>query len=95
MAAASLPALGPWAPPSRTGPLARKYLPVSLTVDLYEGNRIISFKKFISPQPVGGPSKGKIKSGALGRECRTQARRTRARHRGVTSPPEVGQKPAT
>ena len=23
----SLPALGPWAPPSRTGPLARKYLP--------------------------------------------------------------------
>ena len=24
---ASLPALGPWAPPSRTGPLARKYLP--------------------------------------------------------------------
>jgi len=26
-AVASLPALGPWAPPSRTGPLARKYLP--------------------------------------------------------------------
>ena len=27
LAVASLPALGPWAPPSRTGPLARKYLP--------------------------------------------------------------------
>jgi len=26
-AVASLPALGPWAPPSRKGPLARKYLP--------------------------------------------------------------------
>ena len=28
-------------------------------------------------------------------ECRTQTRRSRARHRGVTSPPEVGQTPAT
>jgi len=42
-AVASLPALGSWAPPSRTGPLTRKYLPVSLTVDLCESNKIISF----------------------------------------------------
>jgi len=39
---------------------------VSLTVDLScEGNKIISFKKFISSQPVGGPSKRK-KSGGPG-----------------------------
>ena len=30
---------------------------VSLTVDLCKGNKIISFKQVISPQPVGGPSK--------------------------------------
>jgi len=47
------------------GPLARKYLPGFLTVDHCEGNKIISFKKFISPQPVGGPSKRK-KSGGPG-----------------------------
>ena len=32
----SLPALGPWAPPSRPGPLDRKFYRVSLTVDLCE-----------------------------------------------------------
>jgi len=32
---------------------------VSLTVDLCEGNKIISFKKITSPQPVGGPRKEK------------------------------------
>jgi len=31
----------------------------SLTVDLCEGNKIISLKKNISSQPVGGPSKRK------------------------------------
>jgi len=40
---ASLPALGPWASPSRTGPLAKKYLPAFLTADLCEGNKIIGF----------------------------------------------------
>jgi len=45
------------------GPLARKYLPGFLTVDHCEGNKIISFKKFISPQPVGGPSKRKKAGG--------------------------------
>ena len=38
---------------------------VSLTGDLCEGNKIVSFKKFISPQPVGAPSKRK-KSGGPG-----------------------------
>ena len=51
-------ALGTPPPSSRTGPLARKYR-VSLTVDLCGGNKIISLKKFISPQPVGGPSNRK------------------------------------
>jgi len=43
---ASLPALGPWAPPSRTGPSLKSIYRVSLTVDLCEGNKIISFFKF-------------------------------------------------
>jgi len=53
--------------PSRTGrgPSLESIYRVSLTVDLCEGNKIISFNKFISPQPVGGPQKEK-KSGALG-----------------------------
>ena len=53
---ASLPALGPWAPPAERGPSLESIYRVSLTVDLCEGNKIISFKKFISLQPVGGPS---------------------------------------
>jgi len=56
---ASLPALGPWAPPAERGPLLESIYQVSLTVDLCEGNKIISFNKFISPQPVGGPLKRK------------------------------------
>ena len=56
---ASLPALGPWAPPAERGPSLESIYRVSLTVDLCEGNKIISFKKIISPQPVGGPSKNK------------------------------------
>jgi len=63
---ASLPALGLWPPPpAEWGPLLESIYQVSLTVDLCNGNEIISFKQFISPQPVGGPSKRK-KSGALG-----------------------------
>ena len=56
---ASLPALGPWAPPAERGPSLESIYRVSFTVDLCEGNKIISFRKFISPQLVGGPSKGK------------------------------------
>ena len=57
----SLPALGPWAPPAERGPSPETIYRVSLTVDLCEGNKIISLKKFISPQPVGGPSKRQIR----------------------------------
>ena len=62
---ASLPALRPRAPPAERGPSLESIYRVSLTVDLCEGNKIISLKKFISPQPVGGPSKRK-KSGGPG-----------------------------
>jgi len=65
-AVASLPALGPWAPPAERGPSLESIYQVSLTVDLCEGNKIISLKKFILPQPVGGPSKRKKNPGALG-----------------------------
>jgi len=66
-AIASLPALGPGHPhpPAERGPSLESIYRVSLTVDLCEGNKIISLKKFISPQPVGAPRKEK-KSGALG-----------------------------
>ena len=62
LAVASLPALGPLAPPppARRGPSLESIYRVSVTVDLCEGNKIISFKTFISPQPVGGLSKRKI-----------------------------------
>jgi len=55
-AVASLPALGPWAPPAERGPSLESICRVSLTVDLCERNKI-SFLKFISPQPVGAPQK--------------------------------------
>ena len=45
--------------PRRTRPSLESIYRVSLKVDLCEGNKIISFNKFISPQPVGGPSKRK------------------------------------
>ena len=61
VAVASLPALGPLAPPSRTGPLARKYLPGFRysTVNLCEGNKIIThthpFNGPFSKDYPGGP----------------------------------------
>jgi len=55
----------PWAPPAERGPSLESIYRVSLTVDLCKGNKIISLKKIISPQPVGGPSKRK-KSGGPG-----------------------------
>ena len=62
-AIASLPALVPWAPPSRTGPLARKYLPGFPYS--WSGNKIISLKKFYFTTASWGPPKRK-KPGALG-----------------------------
>jgi len=51
---------GPWhPPPAERSPSLESIYRVSLAVDLCEGNKIISFRKFISPQPVGGPSKRK------------------------------------
>ena len=52
-------------PPADRGPSLESIYWVSLTVDLCEGNKILSFKKFISPQPVGGLQKEK-NPGALG-----------------------------
>jgi len=52
---ASLPALGPWAPPAERGPLLESIYRVSVTVGVCKGNKIFGFTKFISPQPVGGP----------------------------------------
>ena len=63
---ASLPASGPWAPPAERGPLLESIYRVSLTVGVCKGNKIFSFTKFISPQPVGGPSKRKKIQGPLG-----------------------------
>jgi len=62
---ASLLALGPWAPPAERDLSLESIYRVSLTVDLCEGNKIISLKKYISPQPVGAPQKEK-NPGALG-----------------------------
>ena len=53
-------------PPTERGPSLESIYWVSLTVDLCEGNKLISFKQFISPQPVAGPSKRKKNPGALG-----------------------------
>ena len=56
---ASLPALGPWAPPAERGPSLESIYRISLTVDICEGNERISFFLIISPQPVGAPQKEK------------------------------------
>jgi len=53
--------------PRRTRPSLESIYRVSLRVDLCEGNKSISFNKFISPQPVGGPSKRKKNPGPWAR----------------------------
>ena len=62
---ASLPALGPWAPPAERGPSLESIYRVSLTVDLCEGNKIISLKKLFHHSQLGTPQKEK-KSGGPG-----------------------------
>ena len=52
--------------PAERGPSLESIYRVSLRIDLCEGNKIISFRKFISPQPVSGSSKRKKNPGALG-----------------------------
>ena len=68
--------IGALGTPSRTGPSLESIYRVSLTVDLCEVNKIISFKKFSSPQPVGGPSKRKKIRGPWARaQCADWLRR--------------------
>jgi len=43
LAVASLPALGPWTLPAERGPSLESIYRVFLTLDLCEGNKIISF----------------------------------------------------
>jgi len=63
---ASLPALGPWAPPADRGdPSLECIYRVSLTVDLSEGNKIIIFFNYFTTASWG-PSKRKTNPGALG-----------------------------
>jgi len=66
IAVASLPSLGPWAPPAERGPSLESIYRVSLTVDLCEGNEIISFKKIYFTTASWGPLKNKKKSGGPG-----------------------------
>ena len=62
---ASLPALGPWAPPAERGPSLESIFRVSVTVDLCECNKIISLKKLFHHSQLGAPQKEK-KSGGPG-----------------------------
>ena len=62
---ASLPALGPWAPPAERGLSLESIYRVSLTVDLCEGNKIISLKNLLHHSQLGAPQKEK-KSGDFG-----------------------------
>ena len=61
MSVASLPALGPWAPSAERGPSLESIYRVSLTVDLCEGNKIISFFNYFTTASWG-PLKKKKKS---------------------------------
>ena len=55
----SLPALGRWAPLVERGPSLESIYRVSLTVDLGEGNKIISFKNLFHHSQLGAPQKEK------------------------------------
>jgi len=65
-AVASWPALGPWAPPAERRPSLESIYRVSLTVDLCEGNEIISLKKICFTTTSWGPLKKEKKSGGPG-----------------------------
>ena len=62
---ASLPALGLWAPPAKRGISLESVYRVSLTVDLCEGNKIISLTNLFHHSQLGPPQKQK-KSGGPG-----------------------------
>ena len=63
---ASLPALGPWAPPAERGPSLKSIYRVSLTVDLCKGNKIISLKKNYFTTASWGPRQKEKKYGGPG-----------------------------
>jgi len=60
--------IGALGAPSRTGPSLESIYRVSLTVDLCEGNKIISFKKIFHHSQLG-PLKEKKNPGALCPVC--------------------------
>ena len=60
---ASLPALGPWAPAAERGPSLESIYRVSLTADLCEGNKVISFKNLFHRSQLGAPRKEKKSGG--------------------------------
>ena len=62
---ASLPALGPWATAAERGPSLESIYRVSLTADLCEGNKVISFKNLFHRSQLRAPRKEK-NPGALG-----------------------------
>jgi len=57
--------MGPWAAPAERGPSPESIYPVSLTVNLCEGYKIISFKKIFHHSQLG-PLKKKKNPEALG-----------------------------
>jgi len=74
-AVASLPALGPWAPPAECGPSLESIYRVSLTVDVCEGNKIISFKKLFHHSQLGALKKKKIRGPWARTQCAHWLRR--------------------
>jgi len=52
--------------PTPRGPSLESIYRVSLTVDVWEGNKIISFKKLFQHSQLGAPQKEKNNPGALG-----------------------------
>jgi len=67
---------GPGHPLAERVPSLKSIYRVSLTVDLCKGNKIISLKKFILPQPVRRPQKEKNIRGSWARaQCAHWLRR--------------------
>ena len=66
MASSVFTCTGALGTPAEWGPSLESIHRISLKVDLCEGNKIISFKEFISPEPVGGRQKEKKISGGPG-----------------------------
>ena len=57
--------LGPWAPPAERGPSLESFYRVSLTVGLFEGNKIISFKILFHHSQLRAPQTEKKSEGPV------------------------------